>query len=139
MSTETCPASVLLIEDDERWRETIGAFLEARGYPTALAGNVHDAFALLETIDRPCLVLVDWLTMDIDFPRLVAALETNDRMATLPMIIGSVAAPELLTRPAIVKRPVDLEILYRVVQDHCCAGGGGGARSAGGERGAHVG
>lgn len=41
MATDTCPASVLLIEDDERWREAMGAFLEARGYATALAESTQ--------------------------------------------------------------------------------------------------
>jgi CheY-like chemotaxis protein len=130
MSTETCPACVLLIEDDERWREAIGAFLEARGYPTALAGSADEAFELLETLDGPRLLLVDWLTMGIEFSKLFARLESNDRVATLPMVVVSVAAPELLSRPALVKRPVDSEIIFRIVQDHCCTGGG--ARTRGG-------
>jgi CheY-like chemotaxis protein len=130
---------VLLIEDDERWRETIGAFLEARGYPTALAESAEQAFELLETLDRPCLVLVDCLSMDLDFPKLLAALEVQDRLATLPMVVVSVFAPELFSRPALVKRPVDLEILFRIVQDHCCTGGDGGARTVGGGRTLHVG
>ena len=131
MATDTCPATVLLIEDDERWRETIGAFLEVRGYATVLAENAEQAFTLLPTLPRPCLVLLDLLTLRIDFAGLLAALDPNDRLATLPMVLVSVTAPELFSRPACVKRPVNLDILFRIVQEHCCGGKQGGGRPVG--------
>src|SRR5712691_8210912 len=117
MPTDHCPACVLLIEDDERIRETIGSFLEARGYSTVLAENGQQAFELLETIQRPCLVLVDLLTLPIDGRSLLSVLEPSDRVATLPMVLVSIQVPNLLSRPAVVKRPIDLEILFRIVRD----------------------
>jgi DNA-binding response OmpR family regulator len=136
MSNETCPASVLLIEDDERWRETIGAFLEARGYSTVLAEGCEQAFELLRRIDRPCLVLVDPLTLAIDCDRLLRALGPNDRMATLPMVLVSIRAPELFSRPGVVKKPANLDLLLRMVKEHCC-GGSGGKRTLGGSEQVH--
>jgi CheY-like chemotaxis protein len=132
MAIDTCPASVLLIEDSERWRETIGSFLEARGYAMALAEDAEEAFELLQTIQRPCLVLIDLLTLKIDCASLLAMLEPNDRMATLPMVIVSVKAPDLFSRPAAVKRPVDMEIVFRLVKEHCCGGNRVGGAAAGG-------
>jgi CheY-like chemotaxis protein len=128
---------VLLVEDDERWREAIGAFLEDRGYPTALAEDEEHAAHLLATIGRPCLVLLDLLTLHIDLSRLLAALGRNDRVATIPMVLVSVSAPELLSKPVAMKRPVDLEILFRIVQAHCCGGSRGGTKPAGGRRPLH--
>jgi hypothetical protein len=49
-------------------------------------------------------------------------------MATLPMVLVTVTAPDLLSRPAVVKRPLDFDILFRMVEQHCCGGraiGGG--------------
>ena len=127
--TEPCPACVLLLEDDERLRETIGAFLEAQGYPTVLAEDGEQAFELLSTLERPCLVLADLLTLRIDWSQLLAALGPDDRLATLPMILVTVSAPEMLSRPAVVKRPIDFDILLRMVQDHCCGGKRGGEKA----------
>jgi CheY-like chemotaxis protein len=132
MATETCPACVLLLEDDERLRETIGAFLEGQGYPTVLAEDGEQAFELLSTLERPCLLLVDLLTLRIDWSQLFEALGPDDRMATLPMVLVTVSAPDLLSRPAVVKRPVDFDILLHMVQDHCCGGKRGGGKAVGG-------
>jgi CheY-like chemotaxis protein len=132
MATDTCPATVLVIEDDERWREMMGTFLEARGYPTALAESTQDGLDALAMLERPCLVLVDVLGLGVDYGAILAALGPHDRMATLPMVLVSVKAPELFSRPAGIKRPVNLDILFRIVEDHCCRGHGGGGTVRGG-------
>ena len=120
--TESCPACVILIEDDARLRESIAAFLEDRGYATATAEHVDEAIELLETVERPCLLLVDPLTMQLDWLRLFGALSPEDRVATLPMVLVSVSAPSLFSRPAVVKRPIDFDILFRIAEEHCCGG-----------------
>jgi DNA-binding NtrC family response regulator len=133
MSTPSCPASVLLIEDDQRLRESIAIFLDARGYVTVATDAVDDAIELLETVRRPCLLLVDPLTIRFDWPRVFAALTPEDRVATLPMVLVSVNAPALFSKPAVVKKPVDFEILFRLVREHCCGGDRGGGRKTGGD------
>jgi CheY-like chemotaxis protein len=126
MASDQCPTCVLVVEDDDRIRESVGALLERRGYSAVLAADSEQAFEQLLNIARPCLVLVDLLTPGMDGERLLAALEGSDRIATLPVVLVSVPAPGLLTRPAVVKRPIDLEILYRIVRDHCCGDPSGG-------------
>jgi CheY-like chemotaxis protein len=130
MATESCPACILLVEDDDRLREAIGAFLESRGYPTTLAASGEEAFDQLAEVERPCLVLVDLLTLSIDCAALLAMLGPHDRVATIPMVLVSVSAPGYLSRPAVVKRPPPLEILFRVVEEHCCRSSHGGGRRA---------
>ena len=133
MSTPSCPAAVLLIEDDVRLRDAIAAFLEKRGYVTVTAENVEHATQLLPSMARPCLVLVDPLTNPPDWVGLFQALTPDDRVATLPMVLVSVSNPELFLRPVIVKRPIDFEILFRIAQEHCCGGDREPGKS-GGER-----
>ena len=60
------------------------------------------------------------VTVSVALTSTVSALGPDDRMATLPMILVTVKAPEMLSRPAVVKRPVDFDILLRLVQNHCC-------------------
>jgi CheY-like chemotaxis protein len=117
---------VLLIEDDERLCRTISAFLEARGYDVECAEDAPAAFELLPEMARPCLVLVDLLTIRIDRDKLLGALGHEDRLATLPVVMTPLSVPELFSRPAALKRPVDLGILGRFVDAHCCGGNLGG-------------
>jgi len=122
MSTKSCPACVLLLEDDERLRDAMAEFLESRGYPTVGIESVERALEVLATVQRPCLVLVDPMTIRIDWMHLFTALGTDDRVATLPMVLVSVSAPALLSKPVVTKKPIDLEILFRIVKEHCCGG-----------------
>jgi CheY-like chemotaxis protein len=125
--SESCPRSVLLIEDDRRICQTITSFLEGRGYHVECAEDAETAFDLLPQMPRPCLLLVDLLTIRVDRVKLLAALEREDRLATLPIVVGPVTAPGLFVRAAAVKAPIDLEILFRIVDAHCCGGSSGGS------------
>jgi CheY-like chemotaxis protein len=131
MESESCPACVVLIEDDDRLRESIAAFLEDRGYPTLQAEDGEHALFLLESVERPCLVMVDPLAPRVDCTKLFAALERADRLATLPMVLVSFHAPGLLSRPSISKKLADIDILFRIVQDHCCGGTRAGGKTQG--------
>src|SRR4051794_19553274 len=130
MPTKSCPACVLLIEDDARLRESIGAFLEDRDYPTVIAEDGDQALELLETLDRPCLVLVDPLSQRVDCTRLVTALCAADRIATIPVVLVSVHAPELLSRPVVRRRLGNVDVLVHILKEHCCRGGAGGPRQS---------
>jgi CheY-like chemotaxis protein len=140
MSTKSCPACVLLVEDDERLREGLASFLEERGYPTVAVENPQSAIDALGTVQRPCLMLVDPMTLRIDWRELFSALGREDRVATLPMVLVSTSAPSLFSRPVVAKRLIHFEILFRIVQEHCCSGDrdpgkglGGGQSVRGGE------
>jgi CheY-like chemotaxis protein len=121
MSTKSCPVGVLVLEDQAPLRETIGAFLEERRYPAAVAESLEQALDVLDSLDRPCLVLADPMTLRIDWERLFDALGPNDRVATMPIVLESLQLPTLLTRPVVRKRIINLDILLAIVQDHCCS------------------
>jgi CheY-like chemotaxis protein len=125
--SESCPRSVLLIEDDRRICKAIKTFLEGRGYEVECAEDAETAFDLLAQMPRPCLLLVDLLTIRVDRVKLLAMLDREDQLATLPIVVGPVAAPGLFVRAAAVKAPVDMEIVFRIVDAHCCGGSAGGS------------
>jgi CheY-like chemotaxis protein len=131
METGSCPRCVLLIEDDDGLREAIGAFLVARGYPTLPANNAQRAIELLVHSDlpRPCLVLADLITLHVDWASFTSALEPEDQLATLPMALVSVRAPGQLAER--IKKPLDFELLARIVAEHCCGGERGGGKTPG--------
>jgi CheY-like chemotaxis protein len=139
MPTKSCPASVVLVEDDERLREGLVAFLDARGYPVVAVESLARAIEILESVQRPCLVLVDPMTLRIDWPQLFSAISRDDRVTTLPMVLVSTSAPLMFTRPVVTKRPLDFEFLFRIVQAHCCSGDRDPGKGAGGRESMHGG
>ncbi len=131
MTKASCPASVLVVEDDQDIREAIGEILEHEGYETALAENGQHALQLLGDLPRPCLLLVDLIMPRMDGWQLMGALSRDDRLATIPVVVLS-SFPKVDPVPPfrLVKKPVDFEILLQIVRDHCC-GDRGPSRLAG--------
>jgi two-component system chemotaxis response regulator CheY len=121
MTKLSCPASVLVVEDHDDIRDAIGELLEDEGYEIALAQNGEHALELLTTVARPCLLLVDLIMPQMDGWQLLGALSRDDRFATIPVVIMSAASDASeATGYATVKKPVDFEILLRIVREHCC-------------------
>jgi CheY-like chemotaxis protein len=121
MTTLSCPASVLVVEDNDDIREAIGAILESEGYEIALAEDGERAIELLAALPRPCLLLVDLIMPKMDGWQLLQRLSRDDRLATIPVVVMSAAAsPATVPAHRTLKKPVDLEILVQIVRDHCC-------------------
>ena len=119
--TQSCPASVLVVEDNDDIREAIGEILESEGYEIALAEDGERAIELLGKLPRPCLLLVDLIMPRMDGWELLQFLSRDDRLATIPVVVMSAAAnaPTAATHRTL-KKPVDLEILMQIVHGHCC-------------------
>jgi CheY-like chemotaxis protein len=121
MTKTSCPASVLVVEDNDDIREAIGEILGNEGYETALAENGERALELLAELPRPCLLLVDLIMPHMDGWELLSVLSRDDRLATIPVIVMSAAAnPASALIHATLKKPIDLDILLRIVREHCC-------------------
>jgi CheY-like chemotaxis protein len=134
MTGESCPASVLVVEDDEGIRDAIGDILEDEGYQVVLAENGEHALELLTEVARPCLLLVDLIMPRMDGWALLRALSHNDRFATIPVVVMSAMTdPARLAELKVVKKPIDLAILLEIVHEHCCGQHGPGARSKDGD------
>jgi len=131
MTKASCPASVLVVEDDHAIRETIGEILEDEGYETALAENGQHALEILGELPRPCLLLVDLIMPRMDGWELMSALSRDDRLATIPVVVLS-AFPNVEAVPPypLVKKPVDFQILLQIVREHCCGDRGPGHPAA---------
>jgi CheY-like chemotaxis protein len=120
----SCPASVLVVEDNDDIRDAIGELLEHEGYEIALAEDGEHALELLAQLPRPCLLLVDLIMPRMDGWQLLNVLSRDDRLATIPVVVMSAAAnPTTLATHPTLKKPIDLEILLRIVRDHCCGDG----------------
>lgn len=134
MTNASCPASVLVVEDDPSIREAIGEILTDEGYPVALAQDGRQALALLEEVARPCLLLVDLIMPEMDGWELLQALSVHDRFATIPVVVMSAMGQRNRLPPLpLIKKPIDLTILLQMVREHCCGERGPTPRSRDGE------
>jgi CheY-like chemotaxis protein len=121
MTNGSCPASILVVEDDEDIRDAIGDILENEGYEIALAENGQHALEVLGKLSRPCLLLVDLLMPRMDGWELIKALAGDDRLATIPVVLMSgLSDSARLAGHVVIKKPIDLAILLEIVHEHCC-------------------
>lgn len=113
--------SVLVVDDDEMFREAARAVLAHAGYQVATAGHGLEALRWLEAAQ----VLPDAILLDLDQPvmdgrRFVA--EQRRRPALAPIPVGLVSGSRELARiaaelavPAYLEKPVELDALVALV------------------------
>ncbi len=114
--------SVLIVEDDPDIRETLQHLLESSGYRAPAAGNGREALDILDSIERPCLILLDLMMPVMDGWAFLTALDQDERLAHLPIVIVSAytdKAMSLERAEQVLKKPVDIHALMAVVRQHC--------------------
>lgn len=121
--------SVLVIDDDEDIRETLGQALEFEGYKVLKAIHGQDALDLLEALnqkDYPKLIILDLMMPVMDGSEFLGFIHTHkkDTLALIPIVLatakgslGSIKNAELARES--IKKPLDLEFLYEVVKKYC--------------------
>lgn len=116
---------VLIVDDDADNRELLAEFLEYAGYPSCTCGTGKEAHAVLDERDPPCLVIADIHMADVDGRAFVEQLRRREGMAELPVVFvtGVDAARLGPMREAVLTKPVDLDVLVKLVSHHCDASG----------------
>lgn len=120
----SCPGSIVIIEDDEDIREAMHSLLELEGYPVISFENGKDAIDALKEYSDPCLILLD-LMMPImnGWEFLKARKSLGDTIVAIPVYIVSAIASqqeaEKTGASGYIKKPVDADILIRIVEDYC--------------------
>lgn len=118
MPDERC-VSVLVVEDDPDIRQTVTGALADEGFHVFSAANGAEALAMLETLPRPVLLFVDLMMPVMNGYDLIAALEGNDRLATLPVVVMSAVPEEAPRGHRLLRKPFRLEDLIRIVDMYC--------------------
>ena len=115
---------VFLIEDDQMIRDTFTRCLESEGYDVESFSNGKEALSRLKVSPDPCLILLD-LMMPI-MNGMEFMLEFSKASATVipvPVYLCSATASKdesiQMGCTGFIKKPVDLEVLLKIVKD-CC-------------------
>ena len=127
MPTTVEPGVVLIVDDHDDIRESLGEVLEEEGYEVALAANGREALRYLHAHEPPCLILLAPMMPVMNGYEFRSAQQQDPALAGIPVAVVSGredAAPSAREMDAVkwFAKPVDLDALLETVADHCaCA------------------
>ena len=111
---------VLLVDDNETFRESVKAALHHAGYGVCAVADAKSALDVVERME-PSIALVDVEMPGMSGTELVQ--ELNRRGAAFPVIaISGVASESSSPAKWFVRKPIDLDLLLRVLDDFCGRG-----------------
>ena len=115
---------MLVVDDDPDIRDTLRLVLEFAGYPVYSADNGREALEVLaNAATPPGLILLDLMMPVMSGDEMLKALKQVHALASIPVtIVTASGAPMPPQASGILKKPVDMEALLRVVARHCGPG-----------------
>ncbi len=114
---------MLVVDDDPDIRDTLRYVLEDAGYPVYTAENGREALEVLSSASAlPGLILLDLMMPVMSGDELLRALKQVRALATIPVtIVTASGAPPHPLAAGLLKKPVDLDALLRIVKKTCDA------------------
>jgi CheY-like chemotaxis protein len=111
--------SILLIDDDSSIRTSLRAFLTEEGFVVHTARDGQHGLHMLEKIDPPDLILLDYKMPVMDGKQFLAILRRTPKFQMIPIVILSAATREWsgahLEVEEVLSKPVDLDVLLATV------------------------
>ena len=115
--------SVLLVDDDAVIRTLLRDFLEEGGFVVHTAREGQHALQVLEKIEPPDLILLDYKMPVMDGKQFLSIMKRTPRLQMIPVVILSAATREWsgahLEVEEVLSKPVDLEVLLSTVNRIC--------------------
>jgi CheY-like chemotaxis protein len=115
--------SILLIDDEPDVRVMLRDFLEEEGFIVHTAREGQHALQVLEKINPPDLILLDYKMPVMDGRQFLSMQKRIPKLQTIPVVILSAATREWsgahLEVEEVLAKPVDLEVLLNTVNRIC--------------------
>ena len=110
---------ILIVEDDADIQAALSDLFTAEGYEVDIAESGVEAITMLESGDRPCVMLVDLLMPGIVGQELLEYIHDDVRLAAIPVAIVS-GAPQLAPSGyQVFRKPLSLRPLLDFVREGC--------------------
>ena len=115
--------NILVVDDDDDTRTCVIAVLESEGYAVRGASNGREAMTVLAGAFTPHLVLLDLMMPIMSGWDVLEEMAKVPKLATLPVVVFTASGETIppatkLTKP-IVRKPIEIEALLRMVNDFC--------------------
>lgn len=120
---------ILIVEDDDDVRESLGEVLRDEGYEVATAANGLDALEALRAgvgpdgQGAPCTIILDLMMPTMNGWDFRAHQLQEPALAKIPVIVVSgvahLASTASLRPAAVIGKPVDLDRLLAEIHRHC--------------------
>ena len=111
--------SILVVDDDADLRLILRDFLTAERFVVHTARDGQHALHVLDKIDPPNLILLDYKMPIMDGKQFLSMLRRTPRLQTIPVVILSAATREWsgahLEVEEVLSKPIDLEVLRTTV------------------------
>src|SRR6267142_517163 len=115
--------SILLVDDEPDVRVMLRDFLEEEGFIVHTAREGQHALQVLEKINPPDLILLDYKMPIMDGRQFLSMQKRIPKLQTIPVVILSAATREWsgahLEVEEVLAKPVDLEVLLNTVNRIC--------------------
>ena len=113
--------SILLVDDDADVRMLLGSFLMKAGYVVHTAREGHQALHLLEKIETPDLIVLDYIMPEMNGKEFLSARRRDPRLRVIPVILLSAwsrqwSAGANLGVVDILAKPIDPDLLLDVIK-----------------------
>ena len=106
------PLSILVVDDEPDIRETLAEALCDGGRRVATARDGNDALAKLDSLESPCVVLLDLMMPAMDGRATLKALRGETSTAGIPVVLMSAASDDAreltpLGAAGVIAKPFD--------------------------------
>jgi two-component system, OmpR family, response regulator CpxR len=114
---------VLVVDDDPAIREMLRETIEGAGYPVYAAADGREALQVLETqTPTPGLIVLDLVMPVMSGEEMLRALRAVHALAAIPVaVVTGTSASRPKGAAELIRKPLDLDALLRVVSQNCDA------------------
>ena len=113
--------TVLIVEDEADIRSGFKEILEGEGYRVLLARDGSQALDLLQSPDRPDVILLDLIMPEMNGLRFCQEVQHDPALAAIPIVLVSATVTDgafaSCNAAAHLKKPVDIERFLAVVAE----------------------
>lgn len=110
----------LVVDDNADIRALLTRALEMEGFQVTAAENGEAAKTMIETVDKPCVILLDLMMPVMDGKQFLEWKNQQRHLDDVPVIVISALRDATLQGVrAALKKPIDLNELFEVVEDLC--------------------
>jgi two-component system, chemotaxis family, chemotaxis protein CheY len=110
----------LIVDDNSDIRSLLSRALKMEGFDVMAAENGEAARHLIQTVEKPCVILLDLMMPVMDGKQFLDWKNQQSHLDDVPVVIISALTDNSLQGVrAALKKPIDLTELFEVVDELC--------------------